>query len=298
MADLTAEEQARLLAGQIPGGLTLSPPQIGYRYGAYSPEGMVHTQGATVPGTGVRQNFAEWMWGYDPSKGLEDPTTPAPAPAPAPPAEPIPIPPPQVMTAPGGGDSGRNTPSGISAYKTKDGKVFFTNQQAPEGTTPLSYEKGLKDIGAPGGGGFVFAQESPEIQQLKNLRDALLKQQMAEALMTPEDRIKLQINQQKQLGAAQTENKLEDMKKLGDMLMGTKLTDQDPVWKTIKQEFYDELAKKQTAPGFKGQKLTDQQLWEEAYRMTQAAAERKHARDMMQLYMIQNRSQMLPVMGE
>jgi len=299
MADLTSEEQLRLLeaalvkGGGLPLGLQLTPPDpqentIRDPYGT-----LTHWGPKESNPTGFRPMSSE----YDPTTRsfTETPWTPPP-PKPAPVVEPVPIPTPKVGGG-GGGDNKTDTPSGVSAYKTKDGKVFFTNQQAPEGTTPLSYEKGYEEAklpGAPGRGGFVFAQEPPEVQQLKKLRDTLLMQQISEASMTPEDKLKLLINQQKQLGAAQTQNKLDEMKKLSDMLMGTKMTDKDFGWEETKQEFYKQLVKDQSVPGFKGPKLTDQQLWEKAYQLTQAAAERKHARNMLQLHMIDSRAQMLP----
>lgn len=308
---LTAEEQARLLEGTIPGGLLLAPqpewaitgrpamehwkPQVVEPAVDDAPAGLGLLEKLTG-GQRVTRQLNPQTGRYELVPVVEpELSTPAPqlklgggpggntvAPPPLPPPPP---PPPK--------EDGRNpsTPSSISAYKTKDGKVFFTNQEPPEGATSLSYAKGLEDIKAPGGGGYIFAQQPPEEQQMEQLRDAILKQRLEEAMMTPDQRLAKQIAAQKQLGAAGTQMKLDEMKQLSDLLMGSKMTKDHPMWPQFVEGAFKNLrAKNPKAP--------EEQLRAEAERLTQMIADREYAQNMLQLYMIQNRSQMLPVAGE
>lgn len=189
----------------------------------------------------------------------------------------------------------------LRAYKTPDGKVYFSNAVPTEGATEVSYadeagkarqqirgELGLSDSGP---GTVSTPQGTDEMIRDRAARDAMMKNMAAEASLSDEDKFQRNLRRQREMAGAQTDNKMSELKRLTDFYMGQTPGEGSPIFEEMKAKTVEAWKKDPRRQG-----IPDQKLWEDAHLQVRLILQNEAAEKALKLLMVQNRMTSEPMM--
>lgn len=197
---------------------------------------------------------------------------------------------------------------GLKAYKTPDGKVYFSNNIPTEDATEVAYtdeatkmrkqirgDLGLSDSGP---GTVSTPQGTDEMIRDRAARDAMMKNMAAEMSMTPEEKFNRQLDQSKRLAQVQsdvaTQGTINEYTKLAELMGGARvLPDENPdsPFNRRKAELYTKF---KGTP--EGAKKSDAEVWKDAWEAAKQEFDQQFAQQVWGVFLTRNRATSAPIL--